>query len=281
MPDVKTSAFMLSSATLMMAPAFTTDVFSLTPLLHSVGLTNEVSVDMASTLLELKSGVAQVSVDAKRTGVDVSIKANIWEFTAANIARSIALAGGGQISAKRGVITGAVASGAVTLSINPDTVPGDATSAITAVTDIPAGSTILIQRVNGQQDYVFPTISSGVATGTGPYAIPIAAPYAIPTGMSFAVGDRVWILSPMPIGSMDQDDLFGVKITGTLSSNDRPVTYIAPKVRISKGFQLHFTETAYGSMPFEMQPFIMSAGEATGRLLEIGTRSSGRLYVGA
>jgi hypothetical protein len=279
MADVQKNAFMLSSATVMMAPAFTTDVFSLRPDLHSLGISEDVQVGVDSSLIELKAGVAQATIDAKRTNVSSSISASLREFSAANVLRSLALAST-PVVMKRGKLSAALASGAVTMSIVTDPVPGEATSDIASNADIPAGATILIQRANGT-DYVFPTKSSGAATGTGPYTIPIAAPYAIPAGMTFAAGDSVWIINDAPIASMDADDLFGVKITGTLSNYNRPVTAIFPKVRVSKGFQISFSEKDYGSMPMELAPLLLASSEATGRLAEIGTRAPGRIYLGS
>lgn len=275
----KSNSFMLSSATIMMAPAFTVPVFDLQPSLHSLGMCRDVSIKVDSSLLELKNGIAQTTVDARRVGVSASISATIMEMSADNIRRSNALATATATQIKRGVLASALVGGAVSLSITSDPVPGDSLSAITAVGDIPSGSTILIQRVGGEQDYVFPTKSSGVATGTGPYAVPIAGIYAIPTAMSFAAGARVWVIPSIAIADANADDLFGVKITGTLSNYDKPVTAVFPKVRIGKGFQLQFTETEYGSMPFEMMPFVLSSNEATGRLADIGTAAPGLLYV--
>jgi hypothetical protein len=277
--DVQKNAFMLSSATLMVAPAFTTDVFALTPALHSVGMAREIAVAVDSSLIELKNGIAQALVDSRRTNVSASLSATIYEMSAQNIMRSLALSGS-PVQVKRGVLASAANAAAVSLSVTSDPIPGDANSAITVLGDIPAGSTILIQRVGSETDYVFPTMSSGATTGTGPFAIPIAAPYVIPAGMSFPAGSRVWIVSPQKIANMDSDDLFGVKITGTLSNYDRPVTAVFPKVRMVKGFNLSYSETDYGSMPWEMAPMIMSVSEATGRLTEIGTRAPGMVYVG-
>jgi hypothetical protein len=280
MADVQKSAFSLSSATIMIGKAFVDDVFSLTPSVHSVGVAQEVSVGVDSSILELLSGVAQVTIDAKRTGVSTSISGNVYEMTAQNFLRSQGI-NTTALQVKRGVLSAAAAASAVSLSITSDPIPGETASAITATTDIPSGSTLLIQRVGGEQDYIFPTISSGAATGAGPYAVPIAAPYAIPAGMSFAIGARVWIVSPVPVGDMDADDLFCLKITGILSNYDRPMTYIAPKVRVVKGFQLNYSETQYSSMPWEFKPLLMSGSEASLRLAEVGTRRTGRLYVGA
>jgi hypothetical protein len=282
MSAVKSNAFMLSSATLMIAPAFSVDVFSLTPGAHGVGMSSDVAIKVDSSLLELKNGIAQTVVDARRTGVMASISANVFEFTAANIQRAAAIATGTVPTVKRGVLSSAAAGAATTISLTSDPVSGDAGSAITATGDIPVGSQILIQRVNGEQDYVFPTVSTGAATGAGPFAVPIAGVYAIPAAMSFAIGARVWVISnAITIADSTKDDLFGVKVTGTLSNFDRPVTAVFPKVRISKGFQMNFTEAGYQSMPFEMVPFVMSTAEATGRLLDIGVNAPGLVYMGA
>jgi hypothetical protein len=280
MADVQKSAFSLTSATIMIGKAFTDDVFSLIPATHSVGVAQEVTVGVDSSIIELLSGVAQITIDAKRTGISTSITGNIYEMTAQNFLRSQAM-NGTAIQVKRGVLASAAAAAATSLSITSDPIPGEAASAITVVGDIPSGSTILIQRVNGEQDYVFPTVSTGAATGTGPFAVPIASTSAIPANMSFPIGARVWVVSPVPVGDMDADDLFCLKITGTLSNYDRPMTYIAPKVRVVKGFQLSYSETQYSSMPWEFKPLLMSASEAAARLAEVGTRRAGRLYVGA
>lgn len=283
MADVQKSAFSLSSATIMLGKAFTDDVFGLTPDLNSVGMVSQCNINLDSSVTELLNGVSQSSVDSKRTGVKSSISGNVYEMTAQNIMRAQAMSGVAK-QVHRGVLTAAAASGAVSLTIASDPIPGEPDSAITAITDIPAGSTILIQRVNGETDFVFPTKTSADATGTGggPFTVPIAAPYAIPTNMSFPAGSSVWIVSPVGVGNIDADDLFCVKVTGVLSSYNRPVTFVAPKVRMVKGFAVSFNETQYSSMPWEMQPLLMSRGEANSapRLLDIGTRQPGLLYVG-
>jgi hypothetical protein len=183
---------------------------------------------------------------------------------------------------KRGVLSAAAAGGAVSLSVTSDPIPGEAGSAIGATGDIPSGSWILIQRVDGEEDYVFPTKSSGAATGTGPYTIPIAGDYDIPADMSFDAGARVWIVSAVGVANMDADALFCVKITGTLSNYGRPATFVAPKVRMVRGFQLSMNETTYTSMPWEMRPLLLSKTEVASqpRLADIGTRQSGLLLVG-
>lgn len=281
MADVQKSAFSLSSATIMLGDAFDDDVFALTPEDNSVGMSSEVNIGIDSSITELLNGVQQVAVDAKRTGVAATITGNVFEFTAQNFMRAQAMSGTAT-QVRRGVLTAPAAAGAVSLSIATDPIPGEAGSGITGLGDIPSGSTLLIQRVGGEQDYVFPTKTSAAATGTGPFTVPIADPYDIPANMSFVAGARVWIITPLGVGDMDADALFCAKVTGTLSNYDRPVTYVSPKVRMVRGFQIAFNETAYSSMPWEMRPLVMSAGEvATNpRFADIGTRRTGLLYVG-
>jgi hypothetical protein len=96
--------------------------------------------------------------------------------------------------------------------------------------------------------------------------------------MTFPIGSSVWVVTEMEAGSMDQGDLFSVKIVGTLATFNRPVVYIAPKVQITKGFNLSFSEKEYGAMPWEMRPLLLASSEATGRLAEVGTKAPGRLY---
>lgn len=281
MADVNKSAFSLSSATIMIGQAFTDDVFSLTPEDHSVGMSSEVVINLDSNVNSLLNGVAQAEVDSKRTGVTAGITGNVFEMTAQNFMRAQGMAGAAT-PPKRGVLSAAAAGGAVSLSINSDPIPGEAGSAITALGDIPSGSTILLQRVDGETDYVFPTVTTGAATGTGPYTVPIAAPYAIPAGMSFDAGTRVWIVTPVGVANIDSDDLFCVKIAGVLTQFDRPMVFVAPKVRVVRGFQLSYNETQYTSMPWELRPLLLSRGEVDSdpRLAAVGTRQSGLLYVG-
>ena len=282
MAEVQKSAFSLSGATLMIGRALVDDVFSLTPGAHSVGMAQEVRIVVDSSRTELLNGVSQSVVDSRRTGVRPSITGNVFEYTAKNFMRAQGLAGAA-VSPKRGVLTAAADAAAVSLTIASDPIPGEANSGITAIGDIPAGSSILIQLADGT-DYVFPTKTSGAATAAAPnFTVPIAGDYKIPAGMTFPAGSKVWVVQEIGVASTAEDDLFCVKVSGTLSNFNRPVTYVAPKVRMVKGFEIAFSETQYGSMPWEMSPQLLSMGEVASlpRLSEVGTKRSGLVYVGA
>lgn len=282
MAATRSNAYMLSSATLMIAPAFTTNVYDLTPEEHSVGIIKEASVTLDSSSIELTNGVAQAVVDSKKTGVKPSITGTAYEFTARNIAYSLSMSEGAGV-VRRGVLKAAVAGGATTLTIDSDPIPGDAATAITTLADIPVGSTILIQDIDGRYDRIFPTKTSAEATGdtaTG-FSLTLGADYALPADMGFLAGAKVYIVPSIKVGDLYADDLFCVKLVGTLSNYERPVVFVFPKVKMAKGFQISFTETDYGGMPWELTPLLMNMTEATGRLADIGTTACGDVYVAA
>lgn len=274
--EVKSPSFLIGNATVMLAPR-SVDVFALNPNDHSVGMVKAVTVGMEADTIDLRHGIQQNLVDQQRSGVRLTTTFEGYEFTAQNLFRALGYSNTA-IVRRRAVLSAPAAAAATTLSIDSDPLPGDANSGITGTADIPAGSTILIQRADGT-DYVFPVRTTGAATGTGPYTVTIANP--IPTGMSFATGDRVWVVNELNVGDQKDTDFFGMKIAGTLSNNSVPLVVIFPKVKIIRGFGLSFSETDYANLPFEISPFFLAASETTGRLAEIGTRATGKAYIGA
>lgn len=276
MPDVKNSAFLLGEATLMMAPyADATSVFELTPELHSVGMTRNVSLTQESDQIELRKGIQQLLVDSKKSNVRTMLSAEVYEFSAQNLFYSLSVAAT-PVAPKRGKLKTATSGAQATIVVVSDPVPGEAGTAITAATDIPNGSTILIQVAGTGNDYVLPVrVTAATTAASGDYTVTAA----IPAGMSFPAGSRVWVVNEVPVGSTAEQDYFKLKIVGTLSNNERPVTVIVPKVRVSKGFQLSFDEGNYTSMPFEFMPYFLAASEISGRLAEIGTTQQCKVYI--
>lgn len=276
--SAKKNAFMLSSATLMIAKFGDVPVFDLNPADHSVGLSKEIAVAVDSSNLDLTTGVAQALVDSKKTNVQTAISGMVQEYSADNLMRAQGVAGSAR-QPLRGKLKTAANAAAVSLTLNDNPIPGESASSLGAVAAvIKAGDTLLLQHptIDG---YVFPCRATADSTySAGDHTVAIAAPNAIPAGMAFPIDTIVWVVTEMAAGSTDQGDLFSVKIVGTLANFGRPVVYIAPKVQVTKGFNLSFTETQYGAMPWEMRGLLLAASEATGRLAEIGTKAPGRLY---
>lgn len=78
---------------------------------------------------------------------------------------------------------------------------------------------------------------------------------AIPEGFSFGVGDRVHKTNLIPVGSAEAQPMLAAKVVGILPKDNKPVTIIFPKLRITNGFNLTFQTDQYSNMPFEFTPF--------------------------
>lgn len=78
---------------------------------------------------------------------------------------------------------------------------------------------------------------------------------AIPEGFSFGAGDRARKANLIPVGSAEAQPTLGAKIVGILPKEQKPITIIIPKLRITNGFSLGFQTDNYGNMPFEFTPF--------------------------
>jgi hypothetical protein len=274
--DVKNNAFLLGEATLMIAPyADATSVFELTPAAHSLGMVRNVTLSQEQDQIELRKGIMQNLVDSKKSNVRTSLSAEVFEFSAQNVLYSLSLAKSAT-AIKRGVLKTAANGAQATIVVNTDPLPGEAASGITAAGDIPNGSTILLQIPGDQNDYVLPVRVTAATTASGQDYTVTAA---VPTGMNFPAGTKVWVVNEVDVASTAEQDFFKVKVVGTLSNNERPVTLILPKVKVSRGFQIQFDEGNYTSMPFEFSPYFLAASEVSGRLAEIGTSRQGRVYL--
>ena len=276
MADVKNNAFLLGEATLMIAPyADATPVFELTPDLHSVGMVRNVTLSQEADQVELRKGIQQHLVDSKKSNVRTTLSAEVFEFSAQNVFYSLSV-GKQAVALKRGKLKTALAGGESTFDVSSDPLPGEAATGITAAGDIPNGATILIQVPGSGKDYVLPVRVTAATTAAAPDYTVTAE---IPNGMAFPAGSKVWVVNEIGVADTAEQDFFKVKVVGTLSNNERPITLVLPKVKISKGFQIQFDEGNYTSMPFEFMPYFLSAAEISGRLAEIGTTKMGHTYI--
>lgn len=274
--ETKTNAYLLGNATLMLAPFGSVSPFEMTPELHSIGMVKNVTLGVESDKIELRHGIQQNLVDSKKSNVRTTVSAEVYEFSAQNLYRALSFSTTA-VAPKRGVLKNAItgASATTTIVVNSSPLPGQSATAITAVGDIPIGATVMIQRAGVESDYVFPVrVTATTTVATGDYTVTVA----MPTGISFAAGDTVWIVNEVPVGSAATEDFFQVKAVGVLTNYDKPMALILPKVKITGGFQLNFSETDYGNMPFQFDPYYLNSDEVSGRLAEIGTRKMGHVY---
>jgi hypothetical protein len=277
MADVKTNNFMLSSGTLMISPfaqgalntAFDLDAA------NSVGLIKNLSTKEESSQIELRNGVRQLLADSQKSGVQVTLGAEVYEYTAQNLLYSLSLNRTATVI-KASRLGGPAAAAAATLNLS-----GTAASASyqpLAVGDLTAGTVLLIKGSGDFAGRMF--ITRVQTTATALTAVSISP--ALPAGMSFAINDGVYLVNQIPIGTTATQDFFSVKIVGTLANEDKPLVQIFPKVKITKGFNLDLTEDKYGSMNWEIQPYFMSTADigADARLGLIGVQNLAYSFIG-
>lgn len=271
--ETKTNAYLLGNATLMIAPFGSVDPFIMDPDTYSVGMVKNVTLGVEADSIELRHGIQQQLVDSKKSNVRTTVSAEVYEFTAQNMFNGLSIAKTA-VAPKRGKLKTAVTGATATIVVNSNPLPGQAATGITAITDIPQGATILIQDAD-KVDMVYPVrVTAATTVATGDYTVTVA----IPAGLSFSAGDTVWVVNEVPIGSQATEDFFQIKAVGVLSNYDKPMALILPKVKIKSGFQINFSETDYGNMPFQFDPYFLNAAEISGRLAEIGTNQMGYVY---
>lgn len=275
MADVKDNKFVIGNATVMLAP-FTEDVFALNPDDHSVGMVKAVSITQESDQIPLKNGITQNTVESMKSNVTMTTTFEGYEFSAQNLMHALGLQNT-VVKRLRGQLGTAVAAAGTTLSIISYPVPGDVASVIDDVGDIPLGATLLLQKADAP-DNVYPVKTTALTTGTDPYTATIEA---LPTGVSFEIGDTVWVMNELETGSTEQDEYFCAKIVGRMSANDEPIVVVIPKLKVARGFNLSFSETDYSNMPFELTPMIMTQTEVAGNAkLAPFTKMIGKTYIG-
>lgn len=259
MADVKNPKFVIGNATVMIAP-YSANVFELNPDTHSVGMVKSVTMEQQADQIMLKNGIQQLTVDTQRSNVNMTTTFEGYEFSAQNLTYALGL-DGTVVKRLRGIVDASALVDATTFDLTSNPIPGDADSAIDAIGDIPQGATILIQNPD-QPDEVYPlTVTAATTEVTGTFTVTVD-----PLPVAIAAGWTVWVVNELKAGSFEQDDFFCAKIVGKLSANDEPIMVIIPKMKVTRGFNLSFSETDYSNLPFEISPIVMSAGEETSKV---------------
>ena len=239
--EAKTSKFLLANATIMVGAR--ADVFELTPAAHSLGLTKQVNLNVENQWTELMQGVTKQVIYTVNTGVNTTLTGEIYEYTARNLAYAAGIDATG-VAYDEFDTTFALASSHSSVSVSLALATGAGASFL-------AGDFVLMQQ--DESDIVHVLKVASIATDT----ITWAADYGMPTGVTWAVATtRVFrVRKPIKIGAQTDDGLFGVKISGVMPDNQRPVVMIFPKARIQKGLSLAFQEENFSNMPFEFKPY--------------------------
>jgi hypothetical protein len=237
-------------------------------------MVRNVTLNQESDQIELRKGIQQNLVDSKKSNVKTTLSAEVFEFSAQNVFYSLSI-GNQAVALKRGKLKTAAAGATGDDRREHRPAPGRRDDRHLRCGDIPNGATVLLQIPgNGQNDYVLPVRVTAATTVAARATTPSRS--AIPAGMNFPVGTKVWVVNEIGVASTAEQDFFKVKVVGTLSNNERPVTLILPKVKITKGFQIQFDEGNYTSMPFEFAPYFLAQSRSRGAWPRSARRSRAR-----
>lgn len=276
MADVKTPKFVIGNATVMLAP-YSENVFALNPDDHSVGMVKSVTLEQQADQIMLKNGIQQLTVDTQKSNVNMTTTFEGYEFNARNLTYALGIAGQTVTRLRGRIVTGAVAAGDTSVSLESYPVPNDPDSLIDDIGDIPEGATLLLQNPE-QPDEVYPVTvdAATVDNGDGTFTVTTEA-----IAGAAAIGWTVWVVNEIDAGSFDQDEYFCAKIVGTLSANQEPIMIVIPKLKITRGFNLSFSETDYSNMPFELSPIVMTKSETAANPSLAGfEKTLAKAYVG-
>ena len=259
MADVKNPKFVIGNATVMLAP-YAEDVFALNPDDHSVGMVKSVTLEQQADQIMLKNGIQQLTVDTQKSNVNMTTTFEGYEFDAKNLTYALGVTGS-TVKRLRGSLDAAASATDTTITVTSDPVPGDPDSLIDAIGDIPNGATIILQNPD-QPDEVYPlSVTAETVDNAGVYTVITTA---LPADA--AAGWTVWVVNEIDAGSFEQDEYFCAKIVGHLSANNEPIVVVFPKLKVTRGFNLSFSETDYSNMPFELSPIVMTKSEETAKV---------------
>jgi hypothetical protein len=242
--EAKTTNFMLGDATLMIGNQ--ADLFTLNPAAHSVGLVKNVALSVDNQYIELTQGVKNTIVDSQITQSTAKVTAEVFEATAKNFRYGLGLSGTGLTVT--GVATNLFSSAAA--AATTAIVTGDVTSGYAN------GDWIEISEGEDNVHIAKLSATPSVSTNT---TLTFAG-YAIPTGVTFTTAAKVRKLAVTNVASVENQPYLSAKIVGKLANGEK-VTIMIPKMRIVQGFNLGFTSTDYGNMPFEMTPYAQVSGD--------------------
>lgn len=249
-----TNKFNIGISTMMIGPMG--KVKELTPAEHSVGLIKNLTATSEFNEVTLTQGLRNTQVDSQVTGVTTQVTADVYEYTAKNIAYAAQLAGENFSLTGNYKLNTAITGGSSATEVVLKDVPTSAQA------DLSAGDTIALQCTTAKDyDKVWLGKVSGTPTWTADAddknkgTLTVTLDSAIPSGWDFAAGDSVFYVNLIPVGSDEPQPYYGIKIVGILPNGNEPFTIIFPKAKITGGFNINFTTDNYGFMPFQITPY--------------------------
>lgn len=246
--EAKTDAFLLSSASIMIGPQ--ASLWDLNPSAHGLGLSKNFVVSADPTYKELSQGIKNTKVFSVMTDNPVKASAEVYEYTPKNLSYGLGLSSSGLVGAATSATSkNSIAAAATTLKIS---------SVTDNSTDWPVDAWFTLQPASSEDlDKIHVAKISAVSYDAVADELTVTyAGYAIPSGVTYAAGDVIRRVDNINIGDKTAQPFFGAKVVGLMPADNKPVTILFPKVRITKGFNLALNEAGdFGSLPFEFTPY--------------------------
>jgi hypothetical protein len=242
--EAKTQDMLLSSGTLMVGPL--ASLYSLNPIEHSLGLVKNIQIQTDMAFTDLTQGTNNQIVMSVQTKLDTKITAEVFEFTAANLAYGAGLDGSLTTSLSSQYALSASITGA-----------GATFTTASTPTDITAGAVVVLQ------DTAHPdNIHVGRVLSVSADVVTLTSQSAFLTGANFPVATTVvYAVNEIKVGSVTTQPMFACKIVGILPATGEPVTLLFPKVKIVKALSMAFETNNFTNMPFEFMPYVQVASD--------------------
>ncbi len=242
---VKTNNFQFSMATLLVGLPGTLRTLTLDA--NSLGLVKNVMIDSTQTTVELTQGLTNDIVASFVNDLKVKCTAEVYEYTARNIAYGMSMDGsqaGLSPMAPPTALAAAVLGGATTFTLT-----GDQTL------QFPAGGLGYLQEGLDDAVFNFGVTSSVFATGITTVTI---TNYPVPATMAFSTarGNAGGIVAIRGNSALSGNTYLCAKILGMQSHDKSPIIIVLPKIKILKGFSFHFDNKTPGNLPFEIVPYV-------------------------
>lgn len=243
--EAKTNAFMLAAATVMIGPQ--SDLWTLNPAAHSIGLVKNFLVDAAPAYVELTQGVKNTIVYSVLNANPVKCTAEVYEYTAKNLAYGLGLDGSTIDTISTSLVT------------NADLVGDGATNAAFTIhstsdihTDFVAGQWVMVQELGGTDQVMLgKVVTSAWSTPTLTVTLDRPAPDAV----TWHSGSLISVINRINVGSKADQPFLSAKIVGILPQGNEPLVVVVPKMRVTKGFSLGFHTDQFQNLPFEFTPY--------------------------
>lgn len=226
----KSNQFMLGEATVMIGPQ--ADLYKLNPATHAVGLVKNFQIMSDTGYVELTQGVQNNVVHSTMNKSSLRSTFEVYEYTSKNLAYAQGLDGSA-------LVTNTVAttiSGATTGTYGtPDT-----TIDLALATGFAVNDWIMLQGATDDEIYVDQIATLVSTAATLVHGIPAIV----------ASGSAVKKITRTAMASSADQPFMSMAAVGKLADGSQ-VKVVVPKIRITKGFTLHFDTKNYGNMPFE------------------------------